>query len=524
MKKVIFLFLFFILINVKGLEKEFVDTEYIEVYYNGVINNVLISSKAVYMEHQGVPLYCLDFSIPISRTNGYDVFNFNEIDKYSSDQKLYIERISYFGYKYWNHNDIYYYLATQELIWGSLGIDAYWTNTRYGGDIIDLSYYKMDILNLYAEYLNENYNYNDYYTMEIGNSYKIQDLSNILPQYEYEYIGFNDIGFSPREITIYARNKGVETLKLIRNYSKGFESKIFIEPNYQTIIKPGNIENKYRTLNFVINNTNIYLNRINESTNINNNLRFDKAIYDIYDINNNYIKTVLTNDSKEVIFPDMPLGEYKIIEVSPSYGFKPSEEITFVNLSWENTPAYVDLYLTPILKELTIVNIYKENGIEYYDQGIMFEIYKNDILIDTISTNNEGFANKYLEYGTYLVKQINSRNLFDVEPTFSIEVNDLETKLNYVFYKEYNEEVIIEDETIDNTPHIEEIPIIENIEPTVESTIDNSNENNIIDETLNIEYEDTNNIVIDELPQLFDDSNIFEEICEKLFVLLFSFY
>ena len=43
----------------------------------------------MYMEHNGQTLYCLGFSIPISRVNGYTVYKFSDVNNYTEEQKVY---------------------------------------------------------------------------------------------------------------------------------------------------------------------------------------------------------------------------------------------------------------------------------------------------------------------------------------------------------------------------------------------------------------------------------------------------
>lgn len=515
MKKVIFLFCLFFLIKVNA--KEYIDYSYLDVYVNGFKDNTYISYQAVYKEHEGIPLYCLDFGVSISRENGYSLYDFNENGNYTANQKQYIEIISFFGYRYGNHNDIYYYLAAQELIWGSLGVDVYWTYTRFGGDYIDLSEYKREILDLYSEYINENVLYEESHTAEIGNTYTIYDQSSKLPQYEYTYSGINDVSQTPREFIIHATFSNVDVLTLNRNYSKGYNSLLFLEPGYQTIIKPGSLQSKRRVINLVITNTSIKINRINKSNKSNNYIKLDYAFYEIFDEYGNFYRRVSTNSLGELIITNIPLGKYTIIEVLPSYGFNHYDEIINVDLVWGLNPVEDTIYIEPIEKELTITNIYKINNVEYLDSGIKFEVYKDDALEMVLETDENGFVSGKLQYGIYKVKQINSREGFEVEPEFEIEVNEINNDLNYIFINE-KEEVI--EENISSDEPIEEDVQEENDENNL---INESDDVSLIDDSFyEINYEETNSVTIDELPQLYEKGNIKDLLCEFLLYVLFQ--
>lgn len=500
MKKVIFLFGLFFLLILNANAKEFVDRYTIDVYANGFKDNTFYSYKAVYKEHQGVPVYCLDFGVTISVEKGYNTYELSESNNYTTHQKEYIEIISFFGYRYGNHDNIYYYLATQELIWGTLGVDVYWSYSLNGGDYLDLSSYKHEILDLYAQYINENNNTYENHFFEVGNTYKIYDTSTSLPQYQYTYVGVNDVYQNARELTIYGYYSNVDTLILTRNYSRGYTSKIFIEPGYQSIIKPGNLKPKTRTIEIVVEDTSIKINRVNISQKDNKNLRLDYAMYEIYDQYGNFYRRVSTNILGELIITNIPLGKYKIIEVLPSYGFERYGAEINIDLIWGNTPVEDTIYIKPIKKEVTITNIYKINNVEYKDSGIMFEVHNEDGLETIIETDSNGFASVNLEYGKYKFIQVNSREGFEVEPVFEVEINDMYNELDFIFIKEKN---------------IQE-------EPIEKETIKEDEEINDIDETTNIEYEEINNIeyeniVIDnleKLPQLYEKgNNLYYENC-----------
>ncbi|MDD4624176.1 MAG: prealbumin-like fold domain-containing protein [Bacilli bacterium] len=530
MKKVIFLFLAIFLMKTNVIAKEFIDNEYLNIYFNGIYEGNIISDNFMYKEHEGIPVYCIDFSLPISVDEGYEISNFSDYKSLTVNQRIYIELISFFGYKYYNRNDIYYYLATQELIWSSLGVDTYWTYSQYGNNPINLDQYKLDILNTYSDYLNENYNFDEYYSFEIGNSYYIEYPKTSLPNYEYYYSGINNVVFDEYGITFNANYKTSTTIVLLRNFDRGYESKVFIEPGYQTIVKTGSLKSKKKTLNINVNNIDIYLKRINLGDTNNKYLQLNSAIYEIYDGNMNYIQNAITDEYGDAIIPNLPLGSYVIKEIQSSYGFEPYEENIYKTLDWGLTYNIIEVEVKPITKKISITNLYRINGIDYFDSNIKFNIYRDGNLIEELSTNNEGYVSTFLEYGNYQVTQVTSREDFELEPLFEIVINEFDNKLDYIFIKERN----IETEDIRINEDIEEENIEINNENNQEELIDSINQDNIenivenipieqINITTELEYEEKIDLDIKELPQLYENKNILEIICESLFVFLFYY-
>jgi hypothetical protein len=420
--------------------------------------------------------------------------------------------------------------------------------------------------------MNENIVLTEYYSLEVGNSYSYEDYNTLLQQYNYYYSGQNEVRQSMYGIIVDAYIYGQDTLTLIREFEKGYESKLFIENGYQTILKGGTLPPRHRILNFNVRNTTLKLIRTNvdepiDPTYKNKSIKLSGAIYNIYDSNYNYIKSVTTDEKGEAVVYDLPLGTFGIKEETPSYGFEPCEYFIDSTLLFGDTPKTEILYVIPIKKELNITNIYKVDNVEYYDSDINFELYKDNLLINTFGTDSNGKITTNLEYGKYTIKQLNSREGFDVEPEFELEVNELENNLNYIFIKEKNTEV--ENHNEDNSTEDNSTEDISNINEEQQNNEDNNEDNsnineeeqnnednnednsdineeeqnnednnedtNLIEEVSNIEetetpiteeitetnttnlvFETNNEITIDKLPRLSDTKDIFDILCENL--------
>ncbi len=527
MKKVIFLFLMFISIGVNALERTHINYNYVDgYYYNGIVDGKKVSYNAMYMEHNGETLYCLGFSIPISRINGYEVYDFNSSKNYTLEQKRYMQIIAYFGYGYKGNYDMKYYFATQELIWEATGSNVYWTKSLNGTDIIDLNPYKEAILKLYQEYISEENNSIEHHTLEVGSYYVIEDPNHFLDPYEFNYVGKNEVIQTSEGILINPYLKGKENIYLERKFDKPFQSELFLDNGFQPVLKSGDIVNKVRIINLDIKNTSVIFSRINkneEDPNYSNRyLEIEGAVYDLYDSNREYLTTFRIDETGKLTISDLPLGNYFIQETAPSYGFKEDSNFYEFSLIFGNTPLKHNLYASPITKKLNITNIYKIDGILYKEKDIVFEIHRDGKLYSTLTTNEEGNVSIDLEYGEYLIRQKNAKEGFVVEPDFMLSVNDKENKMDYIFIKELKketEEVIEKDSNeIINEDTSDEENILEN--NSDEKLVEDSKYIPITKE-ISLDFENGLNLEINELPQLNSNKDLVDIICEKLLFLFF---
>lgn len=113
---------------------------------------------------------------------------------------------------------------------------------------------------------------------------------------------------------------------------------------------------------------------------------------------------------------DLTFGEYKVKNGQTPYGykFKSIEEWLYI---WEGSYD-IKVYLNyEVIKGNLIVNKYCGNEI---DNEAEFEIYHNDTLVKTIKGNSY----EELEFGTYLVKQVNGKKHYDFIEDFIITINE----------------------------------------------------------------------------------------------------
>ena len=120
------------------------------IYFNITVNGNFQSNHVTSFHLNDRIAYCIEPGLEIN-TRVYDVnYDWSSID-FSDEVKEYIEKVGYYGYEYPNHQNSYYYIAAQELIWKAINpdMDVVWTtDVNMGGSVIDVTNEKNEILNL----------------------------------------------------------------------------------------------------------------------------------------------------------------------------------------------------------------------------------------------------------------------------------------------------------------------------------------------------------------------------------------
>ncbi len=129
--------------------------------------------------------YCLEPGQDIT-VKEYDSFTSWQHTGLSFETQKYLEKIGYYGYEYPGHQTPKYYIATQELIWKAFdNVDIYWsTQINGGGDIIDISKEKNDILKLVEQHDLKPSFMDETIIGEAGSTKVFQDDNKVLENFE----------------------------------------------------------------------------------------------------------------------------------------------------------------------------------------------------------------------------------------------------------------------------------------------------------------------------------------------------
>jgi len=238
MRKIIyFLCIMFCAVSIKAISPE---VDYQDKIYSNRIGDKLYSGQLGYMYMDGNIVYCLDPFQIVGNDYSEDT---NYLNKYDSDIIEYFELVSYYGYNKTNKNNIYYYMAAQELIWEKIlgGDYVYWSTEKDGnGELINIDIYKNDIINEVNKfYLKPSFD-DKHFSLPFFDEIKIYDSNKVFNTYtEFGYSGNNKIIKNDKGFIVSILEEGYQEI----NYSKTLKTdnitKVYIQEGNQTLASFG---------------------------------------------------------------------------------------------------------------------------------------------------------------------------------------------------------------------------------------------------------------------------------------------
>ena len=383
-----------------------------------------LSDKVEYFEIDGNTAYCIEPGMPISTT---DYIEMNELP-YSNDIIEKIKLIGYYGYNYENHTTNNYRLATQALIWNLIGgqkVDFY--TKQYGyGDYIDISKEKEEIQNLINKhYLKPTINdIEEFYNNEII----IKDANEVLDNYEIEYQGKNNVQIKNNTliIKILKQDKLILKRKKYDNKTSVFYEGNNIKSQMIAVLTLDEIDKIEINLSPIFGKL-----KINKKSNKESIYTLKDAIYGIYDLENNLIKEIKT-DEKGNAQAKLTKGKYYLKELKAPLGYHLDETKHYFEIDKENLIKELILEEEVIESKIKLKKRYGNSSKELYDEpNITFLVYQNNELINKITTNEIGEATIILPYGKYTIKQENTKEGYLKVNDFEITVDGKNKELKY---------------------------------------------------------------------------------------------
>lgn len=191
------------------------------IYYNVTVDGNFQSNHVTSFHLDGRIAYCIEPGTEIN-TRVYDIGDWSSISL-SDEVKEYIEKVGYYGYEYPNHQNNYYYIAAQELIWKAVRPDAsvtWTTGANLTGDVIDISGYKAEIESLVSSHsLTPSFaleEVSDY----TGSEIVLEDTNGVLENYDISFSLYHVIERDGNSLKIKLNDSKVdsEVITMTRKY------------------------------------------------------------------------------------------------------------------------------------------------------------------------------------------------------------------------------------------------------------------------------------------------------------------
>lgn len=435
MKKIILLIAVFITLLPKVYSKEVtlgvdkIGSTFAYFYDSSQEKNRYVYAEKYYFDTNLA--YCLELGKKIYSSNYITSSSFESLN--ISDEKLEkIKLITHYGYNYPNHNTDTYFMAAQELIWNEMSdINLTWVRDLIPSNVVDVSEERNEIINLVNKhYIKPSFD-NETIEYTLGVPLVLEDTNNVLSNFK-----------TPNE------NVSIEDNKLIINENFNAEEIILTKSNYtdkefilytsgdsQRMISTGIVDEVTSNIKIKLIGGSLNVTKLDKDTKTNSpqgEATLKSAVYELYDEEGKLVDTIITGKKEKI--ENLKLGKYKLKEVNPSKGYLIDNNIYDIEINRENLNIELELYEEVIKRKVEIFKVFASNttGELSPEPDISFEIYdKNNTLMDTIVTDEDGYANVILPYGTYTFKQINTtKNYYKVDD-FKVSISEQDERPIY---------------------------------------------------------------------------------------------
>lgn len=371
--------------------------------------------------------YCIEPGVLAEKQGMYNSsYNTADLKITISDLKR-LSLIGYYGYGYKGHEAKEYYMATQELIWRMFGVEnAWWTDSKEGGNTFNIEYYKNEILKLVDNYeVSPSFDIKDNYI--VGEEIVLEDKNNVLNEYDIELS--NNIVKDDNKIKIKLDENN--SFKLKRK-SNGKRPIFYYKDGKQTIASFEYAYDFSKDYNIKASYGKIIVDKYDFDTkdkiSVKEGLNLEGATYELFDINDNLVCSAKTGSNGIIIFDNLEYGTYYIKEKVPSIGYTLDDNKYTVILDSDNLSVTVKSYEKIIENTVNITKVLNDtkSGVMSPEDGVTFGIYdENETLVSTYTTNSDGKISFELPYGRYILKQLTS-------PVGVLKVDDriIEIKIN----------------------------------------------------------------------------------------------
>lgn len=386
-------------------------------------------------------VYCLQPFVEIDNNYVYNVArsDYAAILNISEEQWQKIALYAYYGYGYneegYNHSAHKWYPITQVLIWRAVEptSDIYFTNTLNGTR--NDSLFASEIAELEAlvqEHSTKPNIKTTSDTLNLGQSYTFTDENGVLSSFTVNGSENVQVSKNGNELTITPTGIGNASVKFTKTHNLyDTDPVLYYANNTQNVMRVGNLDPSTMLLNFKVIGGKLTLQKLDRDTGEPVGLGdgiLANATYGIYDMADNLITKVVTGEDGKVTSDYLPyVGQYKLKEISSSKGYEldPTEYL-FEITETELNPT-ITVYEQVIKRPIQIHKYYAngETGSLEPEKNIKFEFYnKNNELVVSVSTDENGYATFNLPYGTYTGKQITTTSGYEKVGDFTITVNE----------------------------------------------------------------------------------------------------
>lgn len=387
-------------------------------------------------ETTGSIAYCIEPFVDFG--NGIDYDEVTNIDNLSDDTLQKLTLLANYGYMYPGHEDIKWYAITQQLIWKIAEPNATYefTDGLNGNTIYPYEEEMNELLTLVNNHLiTPNFGSLVFEIVE-GEELILTDQNQVLAGYESSN---PNIEITNNQIKVKALKEGIRNFslqKVARNHEK--PALFYYKADEQKIMTLGNARDMYTGFTVKVKKTELEITKVDKDTNSTTPSGEGKLIgakYGLYNQDNKLIKELIIGKDNKASIKNIPFGTYTLKEITPGDGYQLDKNEYKIDITSEKTSVKLELANEIIKKKLQIYKKYGTSTNMTAEENVTFDIWNSkDEYVTSITTDSNGYAEIELPYGTYTVKQKNSKENYKPVEDFKIEIKEEDQELKYELY------------------------------------------------------------------------------------------
>lgn len=187
--------------------------------------------------------YCIQPGVWVDENVYYSSSN-NPLDAELSKENFdYYSKIAHYGYGYKDHNDEYWRMATQELIWRATGSlrNIYYSTDNTGYNVVNIDYYKNEIMRLVdAHDVVMSFDTEELIGY-IGDTLILEDANEVLGLYDILEEDEDVVWKEDNKLYIKLTEVGNKQIKFEKKVSGNGENLIYFSPYGQNVITASKI-------------------------------------------------------------------------------------------------------------------------------------------------------------------------------------------------------------------------------------------------------------------------------------------
>ena len=441
----IFLSAFFMFGNMKVYAEKYSGqaiwpSEYISnIYIKKVRNDGYIKwqqARFIRRSEDNKFVYCIQ---PYTDIDNNNVYNIARSDWWTAAnmteaQWKRISLVAYYGYEYSGHTDKKWYAITQVMIWRLTNpkSDIFFTDTLNGNRISSYDDEIAEINALVDRHLTTPNIVVENNTVNLGTSITIPDTNGVLSDYTVTSSNNLTVSKSGNNLVITPNSVGEGTITFKKSTGKYDSYPVLYYVNgSQNVFRVGNYDPVSVSLKVKIIGGKLTLHKVDRDTGegpSSSEATLSGASYGIYDEADNLVTTITTDAEGNVTSDYLPyLGIYNLKEISSSTGYELDNKTYTFEIKEDDLYPEMTVYEQIIKRPVKLHKYYAkaDTGVLTPEQNIKFEFYnnKNELVLST-ETDQDGYAEFILPYGTYTGKQITTLSGYIKVDDFQITVNE----------------------------------------------------------------------------------------------------